>query len=224
MSLTIPEEGNYSDVELELLDNEPPGLFPTNQDSFWGQQRKVFADYLQENFVDWLAARFADLSIDTASSDALSRWEKQLDLPDFSYRSIELRRSIIKALLHKGYMSRAYRLYVVELFVMATMGTGPVLTPEGLEITSGGIPFLPSEENFALVSAEGVAIPSSGLVLDAGGIPMTGAINIIENITNFSYDVRIRTDLAPDVAILTEVLRRLTASGITFTVTITASP
>lgn len=224
MSLTIPEEGAYSDVERELLDNEPPGLFPVNQDSFWGQQRKVFGDYLQVNIVDWLAARFADLYIDIASSDALSRWEHQLGIPDFSFRSIEMRRAIIKALLHKGYISRAFRRYVVELFVMATMGAGPVLTPEGLELTASGIKFIPSDDNFALVSVEGVAIPATGLVLDAGGVILTGAINIIENITNFSYDVRIRTDLAPDTDILTEVLHRLTPSGITFTVTITNSP
>lgn len=201
MELALPPEGTYSDLELDFIENEPPGLFPGDQNSYWGQTRKVFADYLQV-LADQLSTWYTNLDPRATDATDINNWEKMLGIPlqTGSGRTLQARRAFVSARQQRGPFTRTRRRTLVESFILATMGASLSLT------------------------AAGLSLDASGLSLLAESFSLTGTYNIVENIPNFSYDVRILNTILLDQAGLNRELTRLTPAGITYTLTITATP
>jgi hypothetical protein len=200
VNLAIPPETAYTDIERDLIDNEPPGLFPGDQISVWGQVRKVFADYMQYNLADVLNEWYMNLDPRTVGIGDVPEWEYMLDTPENSALSVERRRSFLASRREQGAFTRSRRRRLVESFITATFGPATDFTPDGL-------PF-----------------DASGITLYSGITSLAGTYNIVENVPNFSYDVRILNTITIDTAGLTRELKRITPSGITFTITPTATP
>lgn len=196
---TLPAETTPTDLELAFYEAEPPGLFPQNQDSYWGQLRKVVTDKLQE-IADLFAVYYLNQSAETVSEDDMREWEEMLGIPAATTRTASQRRSFILSRLAYGAFTRTRRRLLVESFILATFGTPISFTPGGVEFVSGGIPFFVETTNLA------------------------GTYNIVENIGAFSYDVRVLNTLGIDVTGLQRELARITPAGITFTITLTAAP
>lgn len=141
MSLpVIPPEGLYGDIEHDFIENEPPGLFPTDQNSYWGQARKVFTDHLQvlaDKFSQW----YLNLDPATTNVDDMPEWEYMLGIPDGTGKITEARRSFIQARLERGPFTRARRRKIVESFISATFGEAITFDAFGVPFTAGGIPF-----------------------------------------------------------------------------------
>jgi hypothetical protein len=191
---SIPPEGHYGDVELELLHNEPPGLFPENQDSYWGQVRKVFADYLQgvvDQFADW----YLNLDPRTVDLDDIDEWETMISVPtDKTALSLTQRRAILVARFSYGPFTRSARKAIVESFLVATFGPATVFSVGGIPITAPGI------------------------TLYSGAFSLTGLYTITEDIQNFTYTVTIDPSVAVDLAAMSRELRRITPAHINFSV------
>lgn len=198
--LPLPPEGQYGDIERDLIDNEPPGLFPGDQNSVWGQVRKVFADYMQYNLADVLGQWYMNLDPRTVADGDIPEWEYMLDTPANDALSIESRKSFLVARREQGAFTRSRRRRLVEAFITSTFGPATDFTPDG------------------------IPIDASGITLYSGATSLAGTYNIVENVTNFSYDVRILNTITIDTAGLTRELKRITPSGITFTITPTATP
>jgi hypothetical protein len=200
VSLAIPPEGAYGLVERDLIDNEPPGLFPASQDSYWGQVRKTFADGVQA-IVDILTQFYYDLDPRTASEDALERWEQQYGLPVAPTNvSVQQRRANVMARVVKGPFTRTRRRLIVESFIIATFGPAIQFTPEGVPFVAAGTQFF------------------------SGEFDLTGLYAIVEDVPNFFYTVRIKNTVTEDTAGLTRELARITAAGIDFTIVHVATP
>lgn len=139
--LAFPEEQTYTDVEFNIINDEPPGLFPLGQDSYWGQMRKVFAAYIQENLVDVINQWWLNLDPNTVDSEDMPEWEQMLDIPpNISSRTLEMRRAYVLARHEQGAFTRARRNRVIEAYITGTFGPAPRLTPDGIPLTSDGIP------------------------------------------------------------------------------------
>ena len=195
----LPPETALTDLERSFFESEPPGLFPQNQDSYWGQLRRVISDKLQE-VADLFATYYLNQSAKTVNEDDMTEWEQMLGIPAASGRTLEQRRAFVLSRLIYGPFTRTRRAGVVELFIRATFGTTATLTPDG------------------------IPIPPEGIPLYAEAIDLTGTYNIIENVEAFSYEVRIRNDILLDQQGLQRELERITPAGITFTITITPAP
>lgn len=190
MPLAIPAETTYSDEERRWLQNEPAGIFPTDQTGFYGQARKVFADYLQVNFRDMLDRWWNNLDPSTCSTEDLANWEVQLGIPVNLLKSDAARIAFIGSRRTKGAFTRTRRRLIVEAFIIATFGGAPSLTPDGLSLTGDGIT----------------------LLSDATSVD--GTYEIVEDIPGFSYDVRILESVGVDEAGLYRELYRITPSPI----------
>lgn len=196
---TIPAETTYSDTELNWIGNEPANVFPGDQSSFWGQARKVFADYLQENVFDRLDQWYRDLNPATCSVEELHNWEILLGIPVDETKATTLRRAFIQSRLQRGPFTRARRDALIEFFIVATFGPAIEFSPSGVPFTADGIPFY------------------------SGEYDLTGTYRVVEDIPNFSYDVRILNTITPDAGLERE-LARITPAGIAFTITPVADP
>lgn len=190
--LPIPAETTYTDIERDFIDNEPPGLFPGDQNSYWGQVRKVFADYLQV-LADALTTYYSNLDPRTVNADDITEWEQMLGIPVAAAgSSLQQRQSFATIRLERGPFTRARRIRVVEWFIRATMGASLALTPDGLPLDAAGLPLL--DEMTSLV----------------------GDYAIVEDIPGFHYQVRIKDTILLDLAGLTRELTRITPAAITF--------
>jgi hypothetical protein len=200
VDIAIPAEGTYSDIERDWIDNEPPGLFPGDQNGYYGQVRKVFADYLQV-LADMLTTWYSNLDPATVNLDDMPEWENELGIPlNAANRSLPQRQAFAMSRLQRGSFTRTRRRLLVEAFITATFGVP-------ISFTAGGVPF------------DGTGIP-----FFAEDIGLAGTYNIVENIPAFSYDVRILNTFDIDQAGLQRELERITPAGITFTITPTAAP
>jgi hypothetical protein len=196
---TLPEETALSDLEREFMENEPPGLFPSNQDSYWGQIRKIIGDKLQE-VADLLALYYMNQSALTVNEDDMREWEEMLDIPIQPDANLEQRRKFVLSRLNYGEFTRTRRRVIVETFIIATFGFALSLTPEGLSLTG------------------------DGLSLYSGEFDLTGTYNIVEDVENFTYDVRILDTVDVDQIGLSRELTRYTPGGLLFTITMTPTP
>jgi hypothetical protein len=196
---TLPAEVQFSDQELNFMDESPPGLFPENQNSNFGFLiRKIFSDQLKlvAGQQDTLyKERFV-----STSTEFLDVWEHDVGLPvNPAGKTIDQRRAEVINRLTKGPFTRPRRAALIEKYVTATFGVVPQLSVVGLSI-------------------------GSGIVLHSGVNSLTGTYNIVENITDFSYQVRIRQDITVDTTSMLRELTRLTPSGINFTIVAVRDP
>lgn len=199
MPLAIPPVEDRTDIEQLWVDLEPPGLFPPDQDSWWGQRRKIYADYLQE-LADDFAAWYLNMNPNTVDATDMSEWEDMLALPATGSLTLEQRRSRVLSRWARGPFTRTRRRQIVESFIVATFGVAATFTSSGIAFDSSGIPFF------------------------SGATSLSGTYNIVENIPGFSYDVRILNTITVDQPGLTRELTRVTPDGISFTITLTATP
>lgn len=194
MPVTLPAEESYSDIESLWIATEPGGFFPMGQDSFWGQARKVFCDYMQANLFDKLVTYWNNLDPATVDADDLANYEVMLGIPVDTTKSLDLRRAFVQIRLERGAFTRSRRQRIVEYFIDATKGTPVVFTPDGIPFTSDGIP------------------------LYAGEFDAANSYNVVEDIPGFSYDVRIADTIDVDTSGLSRELDRITPAPIEFVV------
>lgn len=190
---TLPAEGIPDDLEQLFISEQPPKLFPPNQNSNFGTIRKVLTDELQAA-VDILTELVAEGSISTAVG-YLGRWEDLLGLPKAPTGfSDAKRRVLLSARRQRGMFTRARRDSIIERFIADTFGAAADFLP-------GGIPF------------DGFGIP-----LFSGSTSLIGTYRVYEDVRNFSYELWILSTITPDIARLTRELTWLTPSGISFTI------
>lgn len=196
----LPPEVTPTEQELNYIDESPPGIFPENQNSNFGYiHRKVFSDQMAK-IANGLALLFAEKFVDS-STTFLDEHEVELGLPpNPGSASTVQRRTNVKSRMKKGRFTRTRRREIVEEFIIATFGQSVQLLPDGVALTAAGVP------------------------LYSDPAPVNLLYNIVESITNFSYDVKIKNTVTPDVPALTRELKRLTPSGISFTVSFVADP
>lgn len=197
MPPTIPAETSYSETELSWIESEPRVL-PSDQDSFWGQARKVFADYLQTNVVNRLDTYWNNLSPITCDEDDLANWEETLGIPVNNAQPIEYRRALVQIRLHRGAFTRTFRRQIVQLFINAVEGS-PIIF-----FTDDGIPF-----------------GDDGIVFGSGDFDATAVYEIVEDVPGYSYDVSILNTIDIDEVGLYRELKRATPAPIDDNFTIT---
>lgn len=195
MPITIPPETQYSDTELNWIEAEPPGLFPSDQSGLWGQARKVFADYFQREIVDKLAEIYDSLDPAVANEVGIARWEQMLGIPINPTRPLESRRAFVQSRRERGPFTHTRRRKIIEAFITATFGVAPVFGTGGIPLTAGGIP------------------------LFSGVNSLADTYHVIEDIPGRSYDVRILDAITVDEDGLTRELDRITPQPIAFTLT-----
>lgn len=195
---TLPAEEAMTEAELRWIEDEPDGLFPSNQDSNIGQIRKVVTDQIQ-GLLDMLDMIYENASPATAER-YLALWESDLALtPVPSTRTLAERRRIAYAALQRAMFTRARRKQVVESFLGAAIGGDAVaLTPSG------------------------VPLPADGVPLYSGVQDVTSVYSITEDVSNFEYTVTISNEISPDEAGLARELARITPAGINFTIVYSA--
>lgn len=198
----IPAEGAYTDIELDWIDLEPPGLFPTNQDSYWGQVRKIFTDDLQF-LADLLSQAWYNLDPATADDTAIGRWESDLGIPVAGgSRTLDERRAFVISRRQKGPFTRTRRNQIIEAFIKPTLGVGTPIT----------------------FTNDGVALTDDGLIFADEETVLDGSYNVIEDIPGFAYSVRINELIALDEPGLTRELDRITPWPIEFTLDFVHDP
>lgn len=190
---TLPLENSYSDVEKEFIELSPRGLYPENQDSNYGQFRKITTDIIQE-CVDFLTILDVEMYPST-SSRYLSLWEEMFGLPVASAGKTDAqRRALIQPFLRQGVFSRGRRNGVIESFILPLIGAGSDIT------------LLPP----------GVDLPAGGTTMGSGLTSLIGTYRVYEDIRNFTWDLWIKSSVTPDIAGLTKELKRI--SPYTFTI------
>jgi hypothetical protein len=186
-------------VEANLWDMEPPGLFPANQNSYWGTYRRVFGEQLQ-TLVNMLDQFYLNMSPLTVNADDMNEWEYQMGLPTDPTKDLEARRIVVMNYLHYGAFTRTWRKSIVEDFIRVTLGTPIMLFPEGVALVSAGVPL------------HGESVDD-----------LTTLYSIVEHVETFTYDVRINSRYTVDEVGLNRALRRITPCSINFTVTYVAT-
>lgn len=195
----LPAEAVPSNVEEYFINEQPQRLFPRNQNSNFGTVRKVITDEIQLA-VETLSELFSELFVTTASG-YLGLWEREVGLPDGSAAlSVDDRRLRLLTRVARGPFTRTRRREVVERFIAATFGAGTDFGSSGIELTSGGVPM------FSGVSS------------------LAGTYSIVEDVEDFSYEVRILDTITVDLIGLTRELTWLTPAGISFTIVSTPAP
>lgn len=193
---TLPAETTYSDIERNLIENEPPGMFPEDQNSYWGQMRKVFADYLQANAVDLFTAWYNNLDPRNVDANDIAEWEQRVGVPgDRSGLTLVARRTFVQNRLVVGGFSRKLINQIIEGFITATFGTSTSFDPTGISIDAGGITLF------------------SGVT----GDPKT-MYRVYFDYMNRTYYVRILNTLGEDLSGLTRELKRITPAGWTLNI------
>jgi hypothetical protein len=182
VNLAIPPETAYTDIERDLIDNEPPGLFPGDQISVWGQVRKVYADYMQYNLADVLNEWYMNLDPRTVGIGDVPEWEYMLDTPENSALSIERRRSFLASRREQGAFTRSRRARLVESFITATFGPATDFTPDGLPFNASGIPLYSGVTSLAgtysIREPMDNAIVNGGFETDTAGWTTAGTATI----------------------------------------------
>lgn len=194
----LPAEETPTNAELEFIDSSPPGLWPENQDSNFGQIRKVFTDIIQE-CIDEIDHLGREMFVAT-SSQYLSLWEEQVGAPIAPAGKSDIdRRAAIISRIKYGLFTRARINALVESFLIPTFGAAAEFSPSGIPFDAGGI------------------------ALYSGATDLTGAYRVYYNPRNFSYEVWIRSDLTPDIGSLTKALQRITPAHISVSIVNTHS-
>jgi hypothetical protein len=193
MSVTIPPEEPYGDIELDLIDNEPAGLFPSGQDSLWGQYRKLLGDYLQINVADPLAQWYDNLDPRTVNEGDLPEWEAKFGIPYSPTLTLEQRRGVLLSRLYRGGFTRTSREKIIENFIVSTFGPALSFDPSGLSLEPGGL---------AMFSGVGGDVKTM--------------YRVYEDVRNFSYRVHLLDVVDPDITALNRELTRLTPAGISY--------
>jgi hypothetical protein len=195
----LPAE-NISEAEIIFMDDEPPGLFPQNQDSNFGfVVRKIFSDKIQ-NLIDQKQILYSEKFVDT-SSIYLDEHEREVGLPPAPVGyTINQRRLFIKTRLARGPFTRSRRNAIIESYIFATFGTPFDLRPTGHPLSIGGEAL-------------------HGLPADVSTI-----YRVVEDTLHFSYTVRISNAHSVDDAGLTRDLYQITPAGISFTIIYVAVP
>lgn len=193
MAHTIPLEGPYTEVERHFIESSPDGLWPDNQDSVFGQVRKCLTDICQEQVDETTILN--DETFTNTSSRYLSLWEEMLGLSVApSGWADAKRRSVIASRQRHGLYTRDRRRSIVEDALLATFGDSLSLTSAGLPLSAGGSP------------------------LYSGVFSLVGLYRIYDNISNFSYVVRILNTSSPDIGALNRELTRITPAHISYTI------
>jgi len=190
---TIPPEGTYTAAERRFISNQPPGLWPENQDSVFGQLRRVLTDQIQVNR-DKIDVLGQELFVQTAFL-YLALWEEQLGAAIKPLGKTDAqRRAILLARNKYGAFTRTQRDSMIADFVNTTFGQPAAFTLLGIPFTAGGIPFY-------------------GPFADAYTL-----FRVYENPAAYSYEVFIKNTNTPDIGALTRELARVTPAGISFTI------
>ena len=202
--LALPPEGTYSDVELDYIDLEPPGLLPQDQNSVWGQIRHTLAEHMQGNLVDKLEEWYNNLDPNTVNHDDLPEWEQQVGLPPIPHDYVtgvpdSFRKALILSRFPKGPFTRARRNSLIEQFIKATFGAGVSFDASGVILDASGVPLF----------ADALALPST--------------YRVYEDIRNFAYQVQILNTITPDTATLLRELKYITPSPTSAGITINNS-
>jgi hypothetical protein len=195
-----PAETVYGDIELDLIENEPPNTFPTDQSSYWGTLRKVFADLLQAEIADRLGNWYLNLDPRTVNADDIAEWEQMYGLPAPGVSTLDARRAAVSSRRMISAFTRPRRNAIIESFILVPGGSSTSLTPTGIDLPVGGV------------------------TLYGEDVPPAAAYAVYEDITNFSYLVNIDETVGVNVAGLTRELARITPAGITFTIDEVAVP
>jgi hypothetical protein len=181
-----------SEAELNFIDDEPPGLFPQNQDSVFGIKRRIFTDQIQEA-TDQLRTIYAERFVNT-STIYLDEWEKEVGLPVSPTLDINTRRARILGRVHQGPFTRLRRATIVEKYISATFG----------DVPSFGI--------------DGLVLDANGITLHNESGDVVTLYTITENIPNFSYLVTIDFSVTVDMTGLVRELEYITPAGISFSI------
>jgi hypothetical protein len=190
---TLPAEANFTQAELVYMDESPPGLFPENQDSNFGYViRKIFSDVSQD-IANWQDILYNEHFVNTAGR-FIDQWEIEMGLPIDPSLTLVARQTNVLARIQRGPFTRTRRDNVIEQYVKATFGTTIQLVPQGVPITSAGIPIYGESSN------------------------LTPLYEVYENQRNFSYEVWINSAYTPSITALTRELKRITPAGISFTI------
>jgi uncharacterized protein YmfQ (DUF2313 family) len=190
----LPVEVPFTDAEQAFLEESPPGLYPDNQNSNLGFLiRKVWCDGVQD-VADQMTTLYAERFIPT-SFLFLEDWEIDLGiLVDPASLTISQRRANCLAHLRTGAFTREMRNGIIEEYINATFGDPMMFSVAGIPFVSGGIPFHS----------------------DPGDISSLYAV--VEDLTNFTYQVRIKNTITPDEAGMRRALDRVTPAGISYTI------
>jgi hypothetical protein len=186
----LPEEGNYTDAERGYVNDQPPDLFPENQDSNFGLKRKLWTDRAQEG-IEQINTIWNELFVKT-SSLFLDEWERQMGLPMAPPGiTIGNRRARVLARVMRGPFTRNRVMFVIDTFLEPAIGGDAIqLVPQGVEI------------------------PPIGLPLYSGVADIESIYRIYENPATYTYEVWVRSEVTPDVQLDYE-LRRITPAGYT---------
>lgn len=188
---TIPAETFYTDIERDVIENEPPGMFPEDQNSYWGQMRKLFSDYMQANAVDLFTAWYNNLDPRNVDANDINEWEARVGVPgNRSALALTARRTFVQNRLVVGAFGRPLINAIIENFITATFGASTSFGTGGITLDSGGVSLL------------------SGL----GGDPKT-MYRVYFDYMNHAYYVRVLNTVGVDLGGLTRELQRITPAG-----------
>lgn len=215
---TLPPEGIYGDVEKFIIAESPPWLWPENQDSNFGFLRRIIS-LPKQDAVDTLAILWSEMFL-TTSEELLGRWERQLGLPESPAGwSISKRKWVAKNRARRDPFTIQRRVDLVWYFIAETLGTPITLRDYGVPLSEEGLELRNEMALDPYGFDVGVPLFNIGVELSDDGIPLSGQsiFTIIENVSNFSYEVRILNTYALDPALERE-LQWMTPAGITATV------
>lgn len=188
----LPVEGAFSEMERLFISEEPPGVFPPNQNSNWGLIRRIVTNQL-EIARGQLDDLHNEMYVETASG-LLADWETQQGLPVSTNYDDAHRRTTVASRVMQTPFTRTRRKEIVERFINDTFGTPA-------EFSSGGISL------------------SGGIALHSEPGDVSSLYHIIENVENFSYEVQISNSVDPDLTGLERELTWFTPAHISFTIT-----
>ena len=169
----LPIEIDFTDPELNFLDESPRGFFPENQDSNWGWKRKVYSDVMWEIYAQFHLL-YSEMFPST-SQEFLDEWERMVGLPtNPPNKSVGQRQQSVLNRLRGGPFTRTQRRLIVESYITATFG-------DALQLLPPGIPMI---------------VAGQKLYNEPGDV--TQLYMILETVEQFKYEVRIKTGMAID--------------------------
>lgn len=194
----LPAPVPLTDAEFNFIEESPPNLLVENQDSNIGFIRKIFSDRIMEAVLQ-MNTMYNERFPQT-STQFLEMWEYEVGVATDETKDILQRQTTILSRLQQTAFTREGRKNIIEQFIQATFGTPTSFGPSGIPITPGGITLYSGQEDISTL------------------------YRIVEDISNFSYDVRIKNTVAPDESSLRRALDRFTPAGISYTISYVATP
>jgi hypothetical protein len=180
----LPAEGTFTEIEDLFRSEEPPGLFPVNQDSNFGTLRRVITDPLQDA-TDAVAMLYNNLFVAT-SDELLASWENQFGLPDMTgILSVADRRIRIQSRRERGPFTKTRVKNLIERYIQATFGAPIEFTAAGIPFDSGGIPF------------------------HAAAADVSTLYRVYWNPRNYSFEIYIVNTVTPDLQSLNREITRI---------------